>query len=100
MLVNIGIKVKEQIQTRETDWRTDAPKYMGQRNYSWKSEEIETGRYREGTATLHLVDATQKKMIWKGAVQSIVPEKQANVQEAVQKGMKALFEKFPVAVKK
>ena len=71
MLVNIGIVVKEEVQTRQTDFRTDAPRYIGQRNYLWKSETVEVGRYREGTATVDLVDAAQNKMIWKGAVESI-----------------------------
>jgi hypothetical protein len=101
MLVNIGIKIKEEVQTRTTDWRTDgAPKYIGQRNYSWKSEDVEVGRYREGTVSLHLVDAGAKKMVWKGAIQGVVPEKNSNVQEAIQNAMKELFEKFPVEVKK
>lgn len=100
LFVNIGIQVQEQIQTRQTDWKTDgATRYIGQRNYSWKSEEIEVGRYREGTVKLHLVDAWQNKMVWKGAVQGVVPEKQKNVQDAAQKGMKDLFAKFPVPVK-
>ena len=101
MLVNIGIKIKEEVQTRTTDWRTDgAPKYLGQRNYSWRSEDVELGRYREGTVTLHLVDAAVKKMVWKGAIQGIVPEKNSNIQSAIQNGMKTLFEKFPVKIKK
>jgi hypothetical protein len=101
MLVNIGIKIKEEVQTRTTDWRTDgAPTYIGQRNYSWKSQEVEVGRYRDGTVTLHLVDAAAKKMVWKGAIKGVVPEKNSNVQEAIQNGMKALFEKFPVEIKK
>ena len=100
MLVNIGIRIKEQVQTRQTDWQTDgAPRYIGQRNYSWKSQEIEVGRYREGTIAIHLVDAAQQKMIWKGVVQGVAPEKQSNIQEAIQKGIKTLFDKFPVPVK-
>jgi len=100
LLVNIGIKITEEVQTRQTDWRTDgATRYIGQRNYSWKSEEIEVGRYREGTVTVHLVDAVQNKMVWKSAAQGVVPEKQKNVQEVAQKGMKALFEKFPGTAK-
>ncbi len=100
MLVNIGIKIKEQIQTRETDWRTDgAPQYIGQRNYTWKSEEIEVGRYREGTVAIHLVDPAQKKLLWKGVVQGIVPDEQSNVQKSVQKGVKLLMEGLPVSVK-
>ena len=46
LLVNIGVVVLEKIQTRETTIR-DAPRYMGTRNYSWKSEEVEVGRNAE-----------------------------------------------------
>lgn len=100
MLVNIGIKIKEEVQTRQTDWKTDgATRYIGQRNYTWKSEEVEIARYREGTVALHLVDAAQNKMIWKGVMSSVVSEKNSNVQEAVQKKIKELFKKFPVSVK-
>lgn len=99
MLVNIGIVVKEEVQTRQTDFRTDAPKYIGQRNYSWKSETVEAGRYREGTATIDLVDAAQNKMIWKGAVESIIPEKSSGLEKAAAVGMKKLFDKFPVPAK-
>lgn len=100
LLVNIGIAVKEKVTTRETDWRTDgAPRYMGQRNYSWKSETIETGRYRQGTARIELVDAAQNKMVWKGVVQGVVPGEEKNVQAEAQKGMEKLFARFPVAIK-
>ncbi len=99
MLVNIGIVVKEEVQTRQTDFRTDAPRYIGQRNYSWKSETVELGRYREGTATIDLVDATQNKMIWKAAVESIIPEKSKSLEKAVTDGMKKLFAHFPVQPK-
>lgn len=100
LLVNIGVRVKEEIQTRQTDWRTDgAPRYIGQRNYSWKSQEIEVGRYREGTAAIHLVDAAQQKLVWKGVIQGIVPDKRTDSQAEAQKGMQLLFEKFPVPVK-
>ncbi|MDO9156113.1 MAG: DUF4136 domain-containing protein, partial [Sediminibacterium sp.] len=45
LLINIGIAIKLEVQTRETDWRTDGMmKYMGQRNYKWESKEIEVGR--------------------------------------------------------
>jgi hypothetical protein len=96
LLVNIGVQVSEKVQTRTTDWATDgAPRYIGQRNYSWKSEELEVGRYREGTVTVHLVDAFKKKMVWKGAIQGVVSDKNSNAQKNMQQGMKALFERFP-----
>lgn len=91
--VNIGVMVEEKIQTRETDFR-DAPRYMGQRNYTWKSEEIEVGRYREGTVTVHLVDPSTKKLVWKGAVAGVIPTKQKNVPATIEQGMEALFAKL------
>lgn len=100
LLVNIGVRVKEEIQTRQTDWKTDgAPRYIGQRNYSWKSQEIEVGRYREGTVAIHLVDAAQQKLVWKGVIQGIVPDKRTDIQTVAQKGMQLLFDQFPVPVK-
>lgn len=100
LLVNIGIQVEEKAQTRETDWRTDgAYRYMGQRNYSWKSEEVVVAYYKEGSVTVHLVDAAQNNMVWKGTVKDILPSKESKLPEAAQAGMKALFEKFPINVK-
>lgn len=90
LLVNIGVVVKEKIQTRETTIQ-DAPRYIGTRNYSWKSEEIEVGRYREGTATVHLVERGTKKMVWKGAVESIVPDKESKLSATIDGAMEALF---------
>jgi uncharacterized lipoprotein len=101
LLVNIGIQVEEKAQTRETDWRTDGRyTYIGQRNYSWKSEEIVTGYYKEGTVTVHLVDAAKNSMIWKGTVQDILPSKASKIEEVANKAMKSLFEKYPVPAAK
>lgn len=101
MLVNIGLMVKEKAQTRTTDFRTDGlPRYMGQRNYTWKSQEIEVGRYKEGTATIHLVDAAQKKMLWRGVAKDIIPDSNTKLQTTVTEGAKALFEKFPITASK
>src|SRR5688500_11667696 len=40
--VNIGIVVSKEVQTRETSFGNpgDRTYYMGQRNYSWKAEEV------------------------------------------------------------
>ena len=96
LLINIGLVVKEQVQTRQTDWRTDgAPRYMGQRNYTWKSEEIEVGRYREGTVTVHVVDAARKQMLWKGGAKGIIPDKQKQLPALAGEAMKELFSKYP-----
>lgn len=101
LLVNIGIQVEEKAQTRQTDWRTDGRyTYVGQRNYSWKSEEIVTGYYKEGTVTIHVVDAAKNSMVWKGTVKDILPSKEKHLADAAAKGMKSLFEKYPVPAAK
>lgn len=99
MLINIGIVVEEKIQTREMNLRTDPPMYIGQRNYKWESKEIETGRYRDGTMTLDIVDSKKNTMMWTGVVEGIIPEKTEKLQTTVDKGVAELFKRYPVPVK-
>lgn len=99
LLINIGIVVKEEIQTRKTDWQTDGRyTYVGQRNYKWESKEIEVGRYRRGAVTLHMVDAAKNTLLWQGTVKGIMPDAEKNLPKAVAAGMKELFLQFPVPV--
>lgn len=93
LLVNIGVVVEEKVQTRETDFRTDAH-YSGQRNYSWQSETVEVGRYHEGTITLHLVDRVKNAMVWRGVVNGFISEKDSKVQETISAGAVELFKKI------
>lgn len=94
LLVNIGAVVKEQTQTRETNIR-EAPRYIGQRNYKWKSEEVVVGHYKTGTVTIELVDSKQNNMVWQGVVEGIISEKTKTYQNDVNKAMTDLFAKFP-----
>jgi hypothetical protein len=94
LLINIGLVVDEKTQTRQTDYLTDAPRYIGQRRYSWKSQEVEVARYREGTVTLDFVDRGLNKLVWKGTVQGVIPEKEAKVDATIKKGISKLFKNF------
>jgi hypothetical protein len=97
LLINIGIAVKLEVQTRETDWRTDGMmKYAGQRNYKWQSKEIEVGRYRRGAFTLHVIDAAKNHMLWTATLRGSLPDDSTKVAAFVNKSVKALFSKFPV----
>ncbi|HEX8333250.1 MAG TPA: DUF4136 domain-containing protein [Segetibacter sp.] len=95
LLINIGMVVREQVETRQTNFQQDAPRYLGQRRYSWKSEEVETGRYNQGTISVHLVDGKENKMIWKGVVESVVPRRKEKVQQAIREGIQKLFTRLP-----
>jgi hypothetical protein len=100
LYVNIGIVASNKVQTRETNWRTDGRyTYMGQRNYGWSAGEVEVGRYREGTVTLHVVDVAQNKMIWKGSANGVLPENAQKIPEMAASSMAELFKKFPVPAK-
>jgi hypothetical protein len=92
LLVNIGVVTREKVQTRQTDFRTDAPRYIGQRRYSWHSQEVEVGRYKEGTVTVDLVDRQKNALVWKGTVAAVIPRKEARLQKTITAGITKLFE--------
>jgi hypothetical protein len=89
--VNIGVVTREKVQTRQTDFRTDAPRYMGQRRYTWRSQEVEVGRYKEGTATVDLVDREMNALVWTGVMEAIIPRKEARLQKTIAAGIDKLF---------
>ncbi|MCE6988675.1 DUF4136 domain-containing protein [Dyadobacter sp. CY323] len=94
--VNIAITVKDQVQTRQTDFRTDGlPRYMGQRRYSWKSEEVVVGRYREGTIMIDLVDATTNKLVWQSGASGIIPSKSKNFESDINQAISEIVASIP-----
>lgn len=95
LLVNIGVVTQDKVQTRETTLR-DAPRYIGQRNYHWQSEEVVVNRYEEGTATVELVDAARQQLVWQGAVKSILTPKADKLTKRIDEAIAALFAKYPV----
>lgn len=90
--INLGIVIKNKEQTRETNLATDPFMYSGQRNYTWKSQEIVVNRYKEGTLTMHLVDAQTNKAEWVGVVAKIIPSKQEKKQAAIEEAVSEVFE--------
>ncbi|HMP93557.1 MAG TPA: DUF4136 domain-containing protein [Phnomibacter sp.] len=97
LLINLGIAVEEKAQTRQTDWQTDGRmRYIGQRNYSWKSEEVVVGYYRQGMLQVHMLDAASKNIIWTGSVTDVVPNKARKTPEAINTAIEKLFDKFPL----
>ncbi|MBC6991913.1 DUF4136 domain-containing protein [Hymenobacter sp. BT491] len=93
--VNIGVVVEDQVQTRETNIR-DAPRYIGQRNYHWQSEEVVVNTYKQGTATVELVDAARNERVWTGAAVGILTKDQERMGKRIDEAMQALFAKYPV----
>ncbi|GAB3643551.1 DUF4136 domain-containing protein [Spirosoma arcticum] len=93
LLVNLGTVIKEKTQTRQTTIN-EAPLYIGQRRYSWRSQEVPIGTYNEGTVSLHVVDAQRNALVWDVAVSSVLNRRSVTpvqIGEAVAR----VFEKFP-----
>jgi len=93
LLVNLGAVIKEKTQTRPTTIN-EAPLYIGQRRYSWRSQEVPIGTYNEGTISLHVVDAQRNALLWDVAVSSVLNRRSVTpvqIGEAITK----VFEKFP-----
>ena len=96
LMVNIGIVVSQEVQTRETSFANagDRTAYMGQRNYSWQSQEVVIGTYKQGSVTVDLVDRGTGKLVWQGTAESVVPSNQKKVPTLIEEGMRMLFAKL------
>lgn len=94
LMVNIGIAVSQEIQTRETSISDPGVVYMGQRNYHWHSEEVVVSTYKQGSVTIDLVERETGKLVWQGTAESVVPEKEKKVPALIDEGMQKLFQKL------
>jgi hypothetical protein len=97
--VNIGIVTEDKVQTRNTSIR-EAPIYIGQRRYSWKSEEVVVAKYKLGTVSIHFVDAVKNEPVWEGVVQGTLSNNPTKLRHRIDKGVEMLFEKLPIVENK
>jgi hypothetical protein len=95
LLVNLGIVVDEQVQTRNTDIISDPPRYIGQRRYTWQSREVEVGRYNRGTVSVHLVDRERNELLWQGTAERVISDNPDKLREQIAKGMEKLVGSIP-----
>ena len=96
LFVNIGVVVKEEVQTRETNARQDA-RYLGQRNYTWQVQEVPIGTYNEGTVTIDLVDAARSELVWEGSTSAVILKNNNKMQKRIDSGVKKAFKRFDPA---
>jgi len=94
LICNIGVVVDSKEQTRQTSLTNPGDRqmnYMGARNYSWESQEVVVGTYREGSVKVDLVDKNTMKLVWTGTAESVLPSKAKNVPATIDEAMKELF---------
>ncbi|GAB2967445.1 DUF4136 domain-containing protein [Hymenobacter coalescens] len=96
--VNIGVVNEEKVQTRQTDFRTDAaPYYIGQRRYSWHAGEVPVRTYEVGTVTVDVVDAARNDLVWQGVTARPLSKDPAKSARRVDEALTELFGRYPVA---
>ncbi len=97
--INIGVVISKKKQTRETSIR-EAPRYIGQRNYHWESQEVVVGTYVGGTVVLDIVDTQSDEMVWQAVSKGVLDEKKPEKnKKKIVKGVEKLFKKYPVKAK-
>lgn len=97
LLVNLTLTVEQRTQTRPAYYKTDgAPFYIGQRNFHWEAGDIPVGTYRAGTATIDLVDATRKELVWQGTTTAVLPRQPDRASQQVAAAVAEVFKQYPV----
>ncbi|MDJ0366820.1 DUF4136 domain-containing protein [Hymenobacter sp. H14-R3] len=95
--VNIGLTTEQRVQTRETNFRQDGLRnYIGQRNYHWQAADIPVNEYQEGTATIDLVDAARKELVWQGTTSTVLSRTPSRASKQIDKGVADVFARFPM----
>jgi hypothetical protein len=95
LFLNIGVVVKMQEQTRETDPRFDM-NYIGQRTYRWERQEVVTGTYEEGAITIDFVNADTNRLIWQGTAVGILTNDIEKMRKRASYAIEKIFSKMPI----
>lgn len=93
LLINIGIVLDKKVQTRETDFFTDA-QFMYVRNYKWESQEIAIGEYHDSTFAIDFVDSKDNSLKCMAVGDAVLVKKDKNVKKNIEVGMNKLFKKI------
>jgi len=94
LVMNIGVVIRQEQQTRETDVRTDM-NYAGQRNYHWESEEQVVGVYDVGDVTIDFVDTKKDILVWQASIDGMMSKNEKKMKERIDYAVEKIFESFP-----
>jgi hypothetical protein len=102
LLVNFSANAREVTEVRSTPNFGGPPfGYYGYRGGlyrwgPWYGQDVDTIRYRVGTANVDVVDARRKEMIWEGVAEGTLSSKaMRDPKQAIDAAVRAMFEKFP-----
>jgi hypothetical protein len=94
LIINVGVVVHQEEQTRETDVRTDM-NYAGNRRYHWEVEDQVVGVYDVGDMTLDFVDVKENTLVWQAFAESMLSKNEQKMQKRIAKSLEKVFAEFP-----
>jgi len=96
LLVNFNAHVSEKADIQSTPGPMYGYGYYGYRGGMYSGPEVQTVRYKVGTANIDVVDAKRKVVVWEGiAEQELTDQVMQNPQPAVDNAVTKMFAQFP-----
>ncbi len=103
LMVNFGANAQEKVDVRSTPAPAYGYGYYGYRagmygGWYGGGTEVDTVRYKVGTANIDVVDAAKKQLVWEGIVEGKLTEKaMKDPRAAVNMVVTEIFKQFPGA---
>jgi hypothetical protein len=96
LLVNFNAHVSEKADIQSTPGPMYGYGYYGYRGGMYSGPEVQTVRYKVGTANIDVVDAKRKVVVWEGiAERELSEDVMRNPQPAIDHTVAAMFAQFP-----
>ena len=102
LLVNFNTNAREQVDIRSTPSMSYGYGYYGYRGGMYAAgpiggTDVQTVRYKQGTANIDLVDAAKKQLVWEGIAEGkITDTMMKNPQATIDSVIADMFVNFPV----
>lgn len=94
LYINIGIKMQEVQDTKETTLR-DAPTFIGGKDYNWATRKIVVDEYEEGTVAIDVVNTKTKLLIWEGIATGTISKGKNKMAHRINQAIQKVFSQFP-----
>jgi hypothetical protein len=96
LLINFNARVTEKTDIQSTPGPSYGYGYYGYRGGLYAGSEVQTVRYKVGTANVDVVDAKRKVVVWEGvAERELTNDVMKNPQAAVDNAVAKMFTQFP-----
>jgi len=95
LLVNFNANSKENVDVRST--YSPGPYYYGYRGGMYGGmNDVQTVRYKVGTANIDIIDASKKRLVWEGVAEGeLTSDMMKNPQAAIDMVVMQMFMQFP-----